>query len=64
MTPAKFAIAALREIIAGAESRRATWRLSGSQEQYLEACSIVDALELELSGLEKAERDNQALARA
>ena len=61
MTPAKLAIAALRERVAAAESRRATWRLSGAQERYLEACSMVDALDLQLAALEKAERDDKAL---
>ena len=60
MTPAKLAIAALKERVVAAESRRATWQRSGAQEQYLEACSMVDALELQLSALEKAERDDKA----
>ena len=64
MTPAKLAIAALRERVAVAESRRDTWQLSGAQERYLEACSVVDALELQLYALEKAERDRQAAPRS
>lgn len=60
MTPAKLAIAALRERVAVAESRRAMWQRSGAQERYLEACSMVDALDLQLSALEKAERGDRA----
>ena len=59
MTPAKLAIAALRKRVATAEFQRSTWLLSGDQERYLEACSMVDALELQLYTLEKAERDNK-----
>ena len=64
MTPAKLAIAALRERVAVAEFRRDTWQLSGARERYLEACSVVDALELQLYALEKAERDRQAAPRS
>lgn len=41
-------IAALKERIAKAESERESWRISGMQEKYLEACSLVDALALQL----------------
>ena len=46
-------IAATRKRLATAESERTTWRLSGMQEKYLESCSMVDALELQLNRLEK-----------
>jgi hypothetical protein len=46
-------IAATQARIAKAESERDTWRLSGSQEKYLEACSMVDALELQLDALRR-----------
>ena len=64
MTPAKLAIAALRKRVAAAEFRRSTWLLSGDQERYLEACSMVDALELQLTALEKAEREDTAPPRS
>jgi hypothetical protein len=64
MTPAKLEIAALRQRVAAAQSRRGTWRLAGDQERYLEACSMVDALDLQLSRLEKAEHERQAAARS
>lgn len=44
----------LEDRIAKAESERDRWRLCGSQEKYLEACSMVDALELQLEALNKA----------
>jgi hypothetical protein len=47
-------IAALEDRIARAESERNTWRISGIQEKYLEACSMVDALELQLERLRQA----------
>lgn len=44
-------IAALRARIAKAQSDRDTWRTSGRQENYLEAYSRVEALELQLERL-------------
>jgi len=41
-------IAALQVRIAKAESDRDGWRVSGLQEKYLEAYSMVEALELQL----------------
>lgn len=52
-------IAALKDRIAKAESERESWRISGMQEKYLEACSVVDALALQLeraAGRSKAKR--------
>lgn len=44
-------ITALRNRIAKAESDRDTWRMSGMQDNYLEAYSRVEALELQLERL-------------
>jgi hypothetical protein len=44
-------IAALRARLAKAEFDREAWRTSGMQEKYLEAYSLVDALELQLDRL-------------
>lgn len=49
-------IAALQVRIAKAESERDSWRVSGMQEKYLEAYSMVEALELQLDLLRKAVR--------
>jgi hypothetical protein len=49
-------IAGLKARIAAAELQRSAWRRVATQEKYLEACSLVDALELELAQLERAER--------
>ena len=49
-------IAGLKARIAAAELQRTAWRSVGTQEKYLEACSLVDALELELAQLERARR--------
>jgi hypothetical protein len=46
-------IAAMEERIARAATERDTWRASGMEEKYLEACSMVDALELQLDGLRR-----------
>ena len=46
-------IAAMQERIARAATERDTWRASGMEEKYLEACSMVDALELQLDGLRR-----------
>jgi hypothetical protein len=44
-------VTALRGRFVRAESERSTWRASGMQEKYLEACSLVDALELQLEAM-------------
>jgi hypothetical protein len=44
-------IAALRTRITKAKTERDTWRSSGVQEKYLEAYSLVEALELQLESL-------------
>lgn len=49
-------IAALQVRIARAESERDSWRVSGMQEKYLEAYSMVEALELQLDFLRRAAR--------
>lgn len=50
------AIAAIKPRLAKAESERETWRAAGTQEKYLESCSMVDALALELEQLEQSKR--------
>jgi hypothetical protein len=47
MTPLS-TIAVLEQRISKAQTRRDIWRASGSQESYMEACTLVDALELQL----------------
>jgi hypothetical protein len=49
-------IAAMQVRIAKAESERESWRVSGMQEKYLEAYSMVEALELQLEHLRQAAR--------
>lgn len=49
-------IVALQVRIARAESVRDSWRVSGMQEKYLEAYSMVEALELQLDFLRRAAR--------
>lgn len=49
-------IAAIKGRIAKAESERDSWRVSGMQEKYLEAYSMVEALELQLERLRQAAR--------
>jgi len=44
-------ISALHARIAKAQSERDTWRTSGMQEKYLEAYSLVEALEVDLERL-------------
>src|SRR6185369_8114304 len=44
-------IAGLKWRLARAESDRDTWRVAGVQENYLGACSMVDALALQLDRL-------------
>lgn len=56
MTTLREKIADLRLRISGAEARRDGWRASGSQERYLEAYSLVEALEVQLSRLEQSAR--------
>ncbi len=48
-------IASLRQRIARAEHARDRWRASGNQEQYLEACSTVSALDLQLDSLRETQ---------
>lgn len=49
-------IAGLQLRIARAESERDSWRVSRMQEKYLEAYSMVEALELQLDLLRQAAR--------
>lgn len=49
-------IATLQVRIARAESERDSWRVSGMQEKYLEAYSMVEALEVQLDFLRRAAR--------
>jgi uncharacterized protein involved in type VI secretion and phage assembly len=49
-------IAALKGHLVKAEAERETWRASGMQEKYLEACSMADALTLEIERLEQSLR--------
>jgi hypothetical protein len=49
-------IAEMQIRIAKAESERDSWRVSGMQEKYLEAYSMVEALELQLEQLRQATR--------
>ena len=51
-------IGALKSRLAAAEFRRDTWKAERSQEHYLEACSLVDALTLQLGQLEHAARND------
>jgi hypothetical protein len=44
-------ISALQARIVKAQSERDTWRTSGMQEKYLEAYSLVEALEVDLERL-------------
>jgi hypothetical protein len=55
MTPQED-IAAMQDRIVKAESRRDSWRASGIQEKYLEAYSMVEALEVQLAQLQQAAR--------
>jgi hypothetical protein len=52
--PLEIQIAGLKWRLARAESDRDTWRAAGMQENYLAACSTVDALSLQLERLESA----------
>jgi len=49
-------IAALQTRIAKAEAQRDSWRVAGMQEKYLEAYSMVEALEVQLAVLQRAAR--------
>jgi hypothetical protein len=49
-------IALIEARTARAESERETWRVSGVQEEYLEACSMVEALGLQLDLMRHAAR--------
>jgi hypothetical protein len=55
-TPVEAQIASLKWRLARAESDRDTWRVAGMQENYLGACSMVDALALQLDQLESTAR--------
>jgi hypothetical protein len=55
-TPLEAQIAGLKWRLARAESDRDTWRVAGMQENYLGACSMVDALTLQLDQLEASAR--------
>lgn len=55
-TPLASEIAGLKVRLARAESDRDTWRVAGVQENYLGACSMVDALTLQLDQLERRAR--------
>jgi hypothetical protein len=57
-------IAVLKMRLATAESQRNTWRASGNQEKHLEACSMVDALELQIGALEQTARRAALIANA
>jgi lipid II:glycine glycyltransferase (peptidoglycan interpeptide bridge formation enzyme) len=46
----------LRQRIAQAETARDTWRAAGRQANYLEAYSMVEALETQLDQLERTRR--------
>lgn len=48
-------IASIRQRIARAEHARDRWRASGNQEQYLEACTTVSALDLQLDLLRETQ---------
>lgn len=47
-------ISAMQERIARTETQRDAWRASGVQEKYLEAYSMVEALELQLDRLRES----------
>jgi len=49
-------VAALAQRVSRAETDRDAWRASGMQENYLEACSRVDALNLQLDDARSTER--------
>jgi hypothetical protein len=49
-------ITEMKSRLARAETERDTWRAAGNQENYLGACSMVDALTLQLDQLEDSAR--------
>jgi hypothetical protein len=49
-------IDALRQRLAKAEADRDTWGSARHQENYLQACSMVDALTLQLDELQRTAR--------
>lgn len=49
-------VAILQQRVAKAEADRDTWRSTGMQENYLEACSMLDALNIQLDDLERTAR--------
>lgn len=55
-TEMKSALAELNARLAKAESERDTWRAAGRQENYLAACSMADALEMQIQQLQRAAR--------
>jgi hypothetical protein len=46
----------LRQRITKAEADRDAWRATGMQENYLEAYTMVEALEVQVAGLERTRR--------
>jgi len=54
-------LAELKARLAKAEAERDTWRTAGRQENYLAACSMVEALELQIEQLERAARAADAV---
>ena len=55
-------LAGLKARLAKAEIERDTWRAAHRQENYLEACSMVDALEMQIAEVEGAARAAAASA--
>ena len=55
-------LAGLKARLAKAEIERDTWRAAHRQENYLEACSMVDALEMQIAEAEGAARAAAASA--
>ncbi|HEY5898472.1 MAG TPA: hypothetical protein VIV54_12965 [Burkholderiales bacterium] len=54
---------ALKQRILKAEAEREAWRISGRQENYLAACSTVDALDAQLAALQRDQRRDAAQSR-
>jgi hypothetical protein len=57
-------ISALQERIARTETQCDAWRASGVQEKYLEAYSMVEALELQLDRVRESGRTRGAARKA
>ncbi len=56
-------LAQLRQRVANAERARDRWRAAGDQELYLEACSTVSALDMQLDLLRESKpRDADRLS--